>query len=276
MKKRALTLLMTLIMCLSICVPAMASNVELISEENSVSSSDFKDAKVKINEREIEENLLATVKHIEQVELARTMESIYAQLEAQDAMDMLDVYEAIVAPMIRNQVYAEFGIDTVQPLSDEEEVGFYAPNGGTVSYDYPRGAGAVPVPVSVTCMTKEQSTECVGELAVRPIVLKNLSYSSILMACIGEIPKFSKFGKYLSAPSLAISAILESIAIVNDLQIKDIKTCGWRTMMIKTYRFADGSFSTAIIGWGTTGPTDMIYMPTGMTIYEAEFNAHVG
>lgn len=44
---------------------------------------------------------------------------------------------------------------------------------------------------------------------------------------------------------------------------------------------ASGKFSMEVaanktVGWGTTGPTDMIYMPTGMTIYEAEFNAHVG
>ena len=54
--------------------------------------------------------MIETAEHTFQSRLDQAMISIEEQLEAQDALDRADIYEAILTPMIKHQTYAEYGI----------------------------------------------------------------------------------------------------------------------------------------------------------------------
>lgn len=205
-----------------------------------------------------ETKLIETAEHTFQSRLDQAMISIVEQLEAQDALDRADIYEAILTPMIKHQTYAEYGISSLE--ADDR---FYAPNGGTVSYLQPRYTGMVPVPIIVTCLTPSQSAATISGLstgAENPFFI----LSSILLTTLGYVPKFSSLGLGANALGLALGVV----SYMNYQQLRNIKACDNYVMIIKTYSFVDGSWDTGILGWATH---PYIYMPDGMTTADAEF-----
>ena len=194
-----------------------------------------------------ETKLIETAEHTFQSRLDQAMISIEEQLEAQDALDRADIYEAILTPMIKHQTYAEYGISSLE--ADDR---FYAPNGGTVSYLQPRYTGMVPVPIIVTCLTPSQSAATISGLstgAENPFFI----LSSILLTTLG---------------ANALGLALGVVSYMNYQQLRNIKACDNYVMIIKTYSFVDGSWDTGILGWATH---PYIYMPDGMTTADAEF-----
>ena len=189
------------------------------------------------------------------------MEQVAESLSAQNSLDMLDVYEAIIKPMVRYDVYAELGITRREP-----EVGFYAPNGGVVSYNLPRESGVAPAPTVVICYTAEQAAEIIEGLNQTQA---SLSFWNGVIDCLGDQTVFEALILAdLDLPSIAVSGLLSMIMFLNDLQLESIHDADDYVMVTLTYHVLDNSWTKEIIGWWTH-PT--IFMPDGMTIYDATF-----
>ena len=108
MKKRFLSAVLAVILCVSLASPAFAAE---IGHEGAVRQ---------MAAREIES------------ETARMLSGVAVQLEAQGQLDMLPIYEEILTAEIEARVAMKYGIST--PASSES-ISLSFPNGGAIGYD---------------------------------------------------------------------------------------------------------------------------------------------
>lgn len=108
MKKRFLSAVLAVILCVSLASPAFAAE---IGHEGAVRQ---------MAAREIES------------ETARMLSSVAVQLEAQGQLDMLPIYEEILTAEIEARVAMKYGIST---SASSESVSLSFPNGGVVGYE---------------------------------------------------------------------------------------------------------------------------------------------
>lgn len=188
------------------------------------------------------------------------MESVYAQLEQQNALELLDVYEAIIYPMIKNTAYAEQGI---MPVSGDAS--FYAPNGGIVDFMQPREAGFSDSPVVITCLTNEQSAQTIMDLSTGDFL--GFSLASLSATLIGETPKLTTI---VTKGPFAVSLLLWTVSFLNDWQLKGIENADNFAMIIETYWHIDSNVSVGISGW-TSYP--YIWLPDRVTTADATFQS---
>lgn len=162
-----------------------------------------------------------------EIELAR--KEIYRQLEEQDALILMDVYESIIYPQIEEQVRAEYGQkNSIQAAANKS---YYAPNGGMVTYLTPI-SGYKPTEVAVTCYNRNDSYT---------FLLERLSFSmkDLLLSIVGYIPKLGA----VSSPVLDIKGVMDSITIG---RIKDADGCA---QIMNTYSREWGTKASLVMGW---------------------------
>ena len=109
-KDGPLSAVLAVILCVSLASPAFAAE---IGHEGAVRQ---------MAAREIES------------ETARMLSSVAVQLEAQGQLDMLPIFEAIIADEVEARISAKYNL---YPASNSESVMFYFPNCGAVGYEGP-------------------------------------------------------------------------------------------------------------------------------------------
>jgi len=182
-----------------------------------------------------------------QLRFQSEMQMVYEQLEMQDALDMIDIYEEIIYNKIVADIRGQSN-DLIMPL--EDTTSYYAPNGGSISYTKNREAGVSPVQVIITAMGPTASNEFILAHTNDPYLIFTLS--GVLATFIGIMPKFT-------IPAVAVSTILAWQGFVTQTTIKSIRNNGGQVHITQTYSAVDGSVVTVITGWSS--PT--LYGPYG-------------
>ncbi len=191
-------------------------------------------------------------------EYEAAMECIYAQLKAQDALDMLDVYEDIIYTMIVQREYAEAGIE---PFGYTTKI--RASNGGTAAYAKPREFGTSAVPVVIQYMTPNQfDYDLIAQLP-------DLTLGGLVMDITkGRLPKFAALVDKCSLPLKVFDVMYNLLVKVNSTVESSVKNANGYAMIINTYRYTDSSWETGILGWSTH---PHIYLPDDVPESEVEF-----
>lgn len=176
-----------------------------------------------------------------EIEIAR--KEIYRQLEEQDALILMEVYEDIIYPQIEKQIRSEYR-GKIHPLMDERASYYYAPKGGMVTYLTPI-SGYKPTEVAVTCLDRDKSYDYFLEK-------NSFSLSNIFSTKLGYIPNLGD----VSGVLLDISGIADSLAISN------VKAAGGCAQIINTYSREWGTKASLLTGWSDRYN---IYVPSNAT-----------
>lgn len=160
-----------------------------------------------------------------EIEISR--KEIYRQLEQQDALVLMEVYEDIIYPQIEQQIKAEY---MGQP-SYQLNATYYAPNGGLVTYLSPL-SGYQPTEVAVTCLNRDDSYDyLLNEYSFKPI--------NIISSILGYIP-------YLGEVS---SLVLDIRGIADSAAISKINEANGYAEIINTYSREWGTKASLVTGW---------------------------
>lgn len=176
-----------------------------------------------------------------EIEIAR--KEIYRQLEEQDALILMEVYEDIIYPQIEKQIRAEYRGE-VNPFIEERASYYYAPKGGMVTYLTPI-SGYKPTEVAVTCLDRDKSYDYF-------LNKYSFSLSSVLSTILGYIPDLGD----VSGMILDIKGIADSLAISN---VKNADGCA---QIINTYSREWGTKASLLTGWSDRYN---IYVPSNAT-----------
>lgn len=172
----------------------------------------------------------------QEIEIAR--KEIYRQLEQQDALILMEVYENIIYPQIEQQIRDEYRGVAVSSKH------YHAPNGGLVTYLSPLD-GYKPTEVAVTCLNRDDSYE---------YLLNKYSFtlSDVIYAILGYIPRLGS----VSSTVLNINGFADSLAI------SKIKDAGGCAQIINTYSREWGTKASLLTGWSDRYD---IYVPSNAT-----------
>ena len=162
-----------------------------------------------------------------QSEIKLAHDEIYRQLEQQDALIMMDVYESIIYPQIEQQIRAEYS----HKKSMAAQTSYYAPKGEMVTYLTPI-SGYQPTEVAITCFNRDDSYS---------FLLENLPYSmkDLLLSVVGYIPKLGA----VSSPILDVNGIIQGVTI------NRIKEAGGCAQIMNTYSREWGTKASLVMGW---------------------------
>ena len=153
-------------------------------------------------------------------------DEIYRQLEAQDALVLLPVYEELIYTQIEEQISSEYGISP-----STSRVSYHAPNGGMVTYLSPI-SGAQPTEVAVVCLNESDSYD---------FLLENYSFNlrNVLSTVIGYIPNLGS----------VTGIILDIAGICDSLAVTSIKNAGRCAKVVNTYSREYGTKASVVTGW---------------------------
>lgn len=168
-------------------------------------------------------------------EIARA--NIYVQLEQQDALIMLEIYEDIIYPEIEYSVRAKYQQNSsIQKAA--ATTSYTAPNGGVVTYLAPLGTGvSKPTEVAVTCLNQLQT----GKLAIR-MAAGSTNMAAILNDILGSIPKL----KWIGWP---FSTLFTMQTLSNDYAFRQIEAANDHAKIINTYSREYGTSASVLTGW---------------------------
>lgn len=164
-----------------------------------------------------------------EIELAR--KEIYRQLKQQDALVLMEVYEDIIYPQIEQQIKAEYSRNKGALLATESRRGFYAPNGGLVTYLHPI-SGYKPTEVAVTCLNRSDSYDYL-------LLRDSFSISSLLKTILGYVP-------YVGGIS---GTLMDMDGVVDSIAKRNIYKAGGCAQIINTYSREWGTKASIINGW---------------------------
>ena len=108
MKKRFLSAVLAVILCVSLASPALATGIGHESPAMQMAPNEIES------------------------ETARMMSSVASQLAAQGQLDMLPIYEEIITAKIEARVAIEYGLATA---ASAQSVSLYFPRGGVVGFE---------------------------------------------------------------------------------------------------------------------------------------------
>lgn len=166
-----------------------------------------------------------------EIEKKKERENILKQLEEQDAVEMLDVYEEIIYPEIEDSIrtkYAiKYGVKYIKPYSQS----YIAPNGGVVSY-LNTVNGYKSTEAIVTYLDKPKTIDFVFEWT-------SFSMGNIVKAILGYLPRTGSVSSFLFS--------LESIS--KEMSITNINNCDRHAKIINTYSRIDGTTASVVTGW---------------------------
>lgn len=194
--KKLFAMILAAAMCLSLCVPAFATDTDTIGE------------KVITNEQHY--NLLYN--------------SVYEQLDEQNALDMLDDYMTILAP---NHSVGE----PIVRGDDDEIPNIRAPYGGSVQYVYTEGYE-----------TREVSVECMDYDNTYHYILSSsasISAEDILFDLLGYVP-------YLS---IALSLAQKINLVCNQAAYNSIAAANGYGQIVSIYNRTTQASSSVLTGW---------------------------
>ncbi len=165
-----------------------------------------------------------------EIEIAR--KEIYRQLEEQDALILIGVYEDLFYPQIERQIRAEYmGESTNLEYIRAQMWDFYAPNGGILTYLSPL-AGYKPTEVAITCLNRDDSYSYI-------LYQNSITISSVLLTILGYVPYVGD-----------ISGLLLDInGTVNSLAMTRIKEAGGCAQIVNTYSREFGTKASLVSGW---------------------------
>ena len=103
----------------------------------------------------LEYRLQADIESEFQIRYDAAMQSVYAQLQEQDALVLLSVYEELVRADIEAALMNEYGISSLE----NDDGPFYAPYGGVIHYYSEVGGGIQSTEVTVIYMDHEDGDE---------------------------------------------------------------------------------------------------------------------
>lgn len=191
MKKRLTAIFLSLCMCLSLCTSTFAASSSTQSQ--------------------IEAEI--------QSEKNRVFSEVYRQLEAQNALSHMAIYEEILGPEIEMSVMAKHGISLC-------DANYYAPYGGVVTYT------KSDCDVAITYLDYDNSYY---------YVLDHYSFkvSSIIQALMGYIPGVGGI----------FSGIFSLQSIVDSTACTSIKNCQGYAQIMNVYNRNDSSTSSFVSGW---------------------------
>lgn len=156
-----------------------------------------------------------------EIEIAR--QEIYYQLERQDALSLLPVYEELIYTQIENQIRYEY--TGIAPMAS-----YPAQNGGFVTY-LTSSSGYDPTEVAITCLTRDDSYQYF--LDSESFTMKHL-----LSALFGYVPNLGD----VSGTILTIQGIYDSVAK------RSVNNAGGCAKIINTIAF-DGTRASLVTGW---------------------------
>lgn len=164
-----------------------------------------------------------------------TMVNVYHQLEAQDALVLLDIYRQIVEQEIRSSVMVKDVGVTVKaiPDADSGERSYTLTNGGIVAYlsefdDYK------PTEVVVTCMDRNRAYDYI--LEANSCVIGDVARDALgYVPCIGGISSFL--------------FSLETVA--NTSSLASVRNANGYAKIINTYSREFGTSASVLMGWDT-------------------------
>lgn len=107
MKKRLWSVVLTLAMCMSLSVPAFATESEIS-----------------------ESQIMAEIQKMEEVVWA----DLYRQLEMQDALGLIDLFKAELRPEIEARVMSKYGKESLSLATRATDMKYTFTNGGYVAY----------------------------------------------------------------------------------------------------------------------------------------------
>ncbi|MBV1821299.1 hypothetical protein [Clostridium cochlearium] len=184
-----------------------------------------------VKKEEIEEKIENDIKN--EIEIAR--KEIYRQLEQQDALILMGVYEDIIYPQIEEQIRTEYEESNTLTVSRASRSSYYAPNGGLVCYLAPVN-GYKPTEVVSVCLTRDDSYQFF-------LNTNSFTLSDVFSTAIGYVPKIPDI------ISQATSLIFDVKGINDKLAIRAVKNAGGCAEIINTYSREWGTKASILTGW---------------------------
>lgn len=188
-----------------------------------------------------------------EINIAR--KEIYRQLEQQDALILMKVYEDIIYPQIERQIRAEYGeevntLNGTSMLMATSSSSYYAPNGGLVTYLSPV-SGYQPTEVAITCFDRDDSYSYLLKVS------SSFTLKDALLTVLGYVP--NKIG-------IISSSILNIQGFKDREAIKQVDNAGGCAQIINTYSREWGTEASLLTGWSDRYYINVPSSATNVTI----------
>ena len=169
----------------------------------------------------------ATIQEEIDARLDIIMDDVYLQLEAQDALVLLDVYEEYFLAEVTCEVMSEYGIEPYL----EGKITYTLENGGAISY-LSSIPNAQPTEVLVTCLERQRTLD---------YILDSYSFSinTIIETILGGLGSIGD----MSGPLLTMNSIVDSLALTS------IDNANGYTKIVNTYSREYGTTASVVRGW---------------------------
>lgn len=212
MKRKFLSLFTAMLIMFNLSVPAFAYGIDVTQSEIT-----------------IEKTIQAEIEQEEE----RIFASVYRQLEAQDALDMMGIYEEILAPRIEAQVRLKYG-DSVS--SNARFASYVMPNGGTLGYE--QSAGVI---VLDEFMTPEQYDDNIYSSIENTVKVNTAIYF---------IDKYIKRkGLDLSLWGPAYSVLSSAASYADWTATRNVVNADFYAETIKVGMYGGTQESSVLVGW---------------------------
>ena len=211
MKRRFAALGLSGALCFSLAAPAMATD-QNVQEEAAL--------EIQI-QQEIEAKMEAA------------HDSLYEQLEAQDALVLLETFESIVYPGIEQSVRQAYGQAPI--TTNSSSISFYAPDGGQV-YGYFPVLYNDPQFIYHLCLTGDDARSFFEDHKDR-----TFTYEDLVSEALGYIPYVGDF----------MSEIYDSLFDGSDRLYNEIADAGWNLQFIYVNNEQFGTQAAAYSAWET-------------------------
>lgn len=156
------------------------------------------------------------------------MEDVYRQLEAQDGLVYLDVYEEFFLANVTHEVMMEYGIQT---MDTDGKVNYSLRNGGAIYYKSPV-PDAEASELVVTCLDRQRTLDYILDK-------ESFSVGTIIESIVGNLGEIgSATGFVLTLRSFADAAAKSSI-----------KKAGGYTKIVNTYNPTYKEGASIVTGW---------------------------
>lgn len=230
MKKRLVSMFLILAMCMGLTVPAFAA------------------------EPAVEKVLAVKIENEIQSQIDEIYNTVYEQLEAQNALNLIDSFMAVYEPTVRCCVMEKYGmLDIASTYANNESISYYFPHGGTL------------------CFTNTQlGSESVSLYLNRADTDKYILNSSsgtiydLVLEILGHAPVFG----FLFETVAKIKSVYDVAAKYN------ISKADGYSWTLNVYDPATGDSGSVVLGWQNY-PTATINASTSSNVEYQVFPSHI-
>lgn len=217
MKRRFLSFLLALAMCLPLCVPAFAADLNVSDE---------------LMEKRIQAEI--------QSEKERIFASVYEQLEAQDALSLMDIYVEILTPKIEASVLASYGVKTASTRASS----YRFANGGTLGYNSISDSVVLD-----TYYTKDQYTAYCNANADVEDGSSPISISNILSWLYKHAKLSEDTRETINGWGAIFKVLVKAQGMVDDAAQDSVARAGGFANIISVSAAGGSETGTTVIGW---------------------------